>query len=188
MTADQSWFQRLNRREKTLLVLVSSVVFALFNFLFFRFALDNSHRLQTALNTRTAEWKIARQLLTEADLWEARTKWLAEHQPKAPSDAETNRAHVELMNQLKDAASATGVQLQDAEPLPVESTESHLAVSISVRTSSSWEALLKFLYAVQQPDSFIVVESSGLETEPKDAKQMQGRFKISRWFAPRHGS
>lgn len=187
MTGEQSWFQKLNRREKTLLILVGTVVFLLFNIFFFRFASTHFTKLQQVLKTRTEEWKIAQQLLIEQKMWDQRTKWLQENQPKAPSDAEANKANVQLMSAIKSAAESNGVLIQDPEIHPIEETPSHTSISISVRTASSWESLLKFLYALKQSESFIVIESTNLETEPKDAKQMRGRFKIARWYAPRSG-
>lgn len=177
-----SWFSKLNKREKTLLILVGGVFFVLFNLFFFRFAFQNYKRLESALATRKSDWKVAQTLLAEKDLWAQRSKWLDEKQPKAPSESE---AINQLNQQITTVAKENGVLIQQPQPVGYVDQPAYTSVAWDVSTESSWEALIRFLHALKKADTFTVIESVNLQTDPKDANQMRGRFKIAKWYAPR---
>ena len=57
-----------------------------------------------------------------------------------------------------------------------------VADSFDVKTP--WPPLVRFLYDVQQPESFVVFESFTLNIDPADPTMMRGKMKLARWFAP----
>ena len=68
-----------------------------------------------------------------------------------------------------------------------DSTPNHQAVFASIETKSPWPPLVRFMYDVQQPESFVVFESVNLQIDSADPTMMRGKFKIARWFAPKAG-
>jgi hypothetical protein len=65
-----------------------------------------------------------------------------------------------------------------------DATPDRQSVFASIDVKSPWPPLVRFLYDVQQPESFVVFESVTLNIDPSDPTLMRGKFKIARWFAP----
>ena len=61
----------------------------------------------------------------------------------------------------------------------------YTAVSVTLDTKSTWKALIQFLHGLQGPDQFIVLDSAELKVDTTDQTQMRGKFRISKWFAPK---
>ena len=59
------------------------------------------------------------------------------------------------------------------------------AVTVEVDTQADWKETVRFLAALQQPESFVVFDLATLRSNPADPKQMKGHLLISKWYAPR---
>ena len=119
--------------------------------------------------------------MTERDLWAKREKWLQQHQPVFKGAGEASTL---LDEQLRPVAAKHTVLVENPAIGTGESTPNHQSVWASIETKSHWDALVHFLYDVQQPEAFIVFESVNLIIDPTDPTMMHGKFKIARWFAP----
>lgn len=175
------WFQRLNRRERVLSLIVAATVFVVINLVIWSSLTGMVGRTRTELAERKTTRRQQEVFMKERGMWEKRDEWLKKNQPTLKSPVEASA----LLDQLKQAASKQNIVIENPAIGSGDSTPQYQAVFASIETKSPWQPLVKFLYEVQQPESFIVFESVNLVIDPSDATMMRGKFKIARWFAPK---
>lgn len=175
-----AWVQRMNQRERFLAAIVGGVVFLLLNLWVWGKILGTLETARTELADRKATRKAQQVYIRERDLWNKRAEWLKAHQPalKGPGDAST------LLDQIKEVASKHTVLIENPAIGTSDATPDRQSVFASVDIKSPWPPLVRFLYDVQQPESFVVFENVTLNIDPADPTLMRGKFKIARWFAP----
>jgi hypothetical protein len=175
-----AWYQRLNKRERTLTSLVAVVLFLLLNWIIWSKLVGSVRGARADLTDRKETRKVQEVFIRERALWEKRAKWLQEHQPtlKGPGEAST------LLDQIKQVAGKHDVLIENPAIGTSDATPERQAVFASFEVKSPWPPLVKFLYDIQQPESFVVFESITLNIDPADPTQMRGKMKLARWFAP----
>lgn len=175
-----AWYQRLNQRERLLSAIVAGVLFLLLNWIIWSKLFGGVGRARMELAERRETRKVQEVYIRERNLWEKRAKWLQEHQPalKGPGEAST------LLDQIKQVAGKHNVVIENPAIGTSDATPERQAVFASFEVKSPWPPLVRFLYDVQQPESFVVFESITLNIDPADATQMRGKMKLARWFAP----
>jgi hypothetical protein len=173
-------FQRLNQRERILSAIVAGVLFLLLNWLIWSKLLGALEQARSDLAARRDTRKIQEVFIRERDVWEKRAQWLKERQPvlKGPGEAST------LLDQIKQVAGKHNVVIENPAIGTSDATPERQAVFASFEVKSPWPPLVKFLYDVQQPESFVVFESITLNIDPADPTMMRGKMKLARWFAP----
>lgn len=175
-----AWYQRMNKRERVLALIVAGVVFAVVNLFIWSALLGAiSHArvdYKERKEARTAQVIYAK----ERDLWTKREAWMKQHQPILKSAGEAST----LLTEVKDLATKHKILIENPAIGTSDSTPSHQAVFASIETKSAWPPLVHFLYDVQQPEKFVVFENVNLAVDTSDATVMRGKFKIARWFAP----
>ena len=175
-----AWYQRLSQRERILGAIVAAVVFLLLNWFVWSKLMGSLDQARTDLAARRATRKVQEVFIRERTLWEKRAQWLKEHQPtlKGPGEAST------LLDQIKQVAGKHNVVIENPAIGTSDATPEHQAVFASFEVKSPWPPLVRFLYDVQQPESFVVFESITLNIDPADPTAMRGKMKLARWFAP----
>ena len=175
-----AWYQRLNQRERILSAIVAGVVFLLLNWIVWSKLLGSLEQARAELAARRDTRKVQEVFIRERALWEKLAKWLTEHQPtlKGPGEAST------LLDEIKQIAGKHNVVIENPAIGTSDATPERQAVFASFEVKSPWPPLVKFLYDVQQPDSFVVFESITLSIDPADNTAMRGKMKAARWFAP----
>lgn len=175
-----TWYQRLNQRERLLSAIVAGVLFLLLNWIIWSKLLSSLSQTRSDLATRKETRKVQEIFIRERGLWEKRAQWLQAHQPslKGPGEAST------LLDEIKQVAGKHNVLIENPAIGTSDATPERQAVFASFEVKSPWPPLVKFLYDVQQPESFVVFESITLNIDPADPTQMRGKMKLARWFAP----
>jgi hypothetical protein len=175
-----AWYERMNRRERLLSLIVAGAVIALLNLVVWSWLLGALGRARSELAERRATRAEQAIYVKERSLWEKRDQWVRQHQPvlKNAADAST------LLDELKQIAGKHNILIENPAIGAGETTPYHQTVFASIETKSPWPPLVHFLYDLQQPEAFIVFESVNLAIDSTDPTTMRGRFKIARWFAP----
>ncbi len=175
-----AWYQRMNQRERRLALIVAGALFLLINLLIWSklFSILGNARAELALRKATRDEHSV--YIKERDLWARRDQWLKQHQPTLKSAVEAST----LLDQVKQIAGKHNVLIENPAIGAGDTTADHQSVFASIETKSPWPPLVRFLYDVQQPESFVVFESVQLQIDPADPTMMRGKFKIARWFAP----
>lgn len=175
-----AWYQRLNPRERILSAIVAGAIFLLLNWIIWSKLLGSLDQGRADLAARRDTRKVQEVFIRERTLWEKRAQWLAGHQPalKGPGEAST------LLDQIKQIAGKHNVLIENPAIGTSDATPERQAVFASFEVKSPWPPLVKFLYDVQQPESFVVFESITLSIDPADNTAMRGKMKAARWFTP----
>ena len=174
------WYQRMNPRERILAAIVGGTVFLLLNFYIWGKLLGAMDQARSDVVARQNSRKTQDVYIRERGLWEKRAEWLKEKQPvlKGPGEAST------LLDQIKQIAGKHNVLIENPAIGTSDATPDRQAVFANIEVKSPWPPLVRFLYDLQQPESFIVFESVTLNIDPADPTMMRGKMKIARWFAP----
>jgi Tfp pilus assembly protein PilO len=175
-----AWFQQLNRRERILLGLIALLVFGFGNLFLWEWLLGSLEQARTDIAARRQLRAQQEVFVRERDLWQQRAEWLQLHQPRQPNPGEATA----LLDQVRQIAQKHNVLVERPNLGGLETQPHYQSVNVSLETKSPWEPLVRFLYEMQQPESFVVFESINLAIESGDPTQMRGRFRIARWFAP----
>ena len=175
-----AWYQRMNPRERVLAWAAAGTVFALLNFFILDWIFGALATAQRQIATRRATLAEQTLYVKERDLWAKRDEWIRQHQPTLKNPAEASA----LLDQLKEIAVKYNVLIENPAIGSGEKTPYHQTVFASIETKSPWPPLVHFLYDVQRPDAFIVLENVNLAIDGSDPTMMRGKFKIARWFAP----
>jgi hypothetical protein len=178
-----AWFQRMNPRERVLAMIVGGSLFLLVNYLVWSSLFGMLNQTQADLATRKSMRKQQKVFLKEESLWKKRDSWLSKTQPQLKSPAEASM----LLDEVKQIASKHNIVLENPQLGTGDATPNYQAAFASVETKSPWPPLVRFMYDVQQPESFVVFESVNLQIDAADATKMRGKFKIARWFGPKAG-
>jgi hypothetical protein len=172
---------RMNKRERALAAVVAVVLGLLLNLILFNFIFKKRTQLQADLGNRKAEIESLELLFAERDLWTARGQWIKEHQPAIGNES---TAGVELHDEVKKLAQDAGVTLTNVSFATPFASADYRSVSLIFETKCSWESLIKFLHALQQPGRFVGFESTALKIDAQDQSKIHGRFKVGKWYAP----
>jgi hypothetical protein len=175
-----AWFQRMSQRERMLGAIVVGVLFLLINLFLWSILLGKLEQARADVAARQATRNAQDVYIKEKDIWMMRDQWLKQHQPslKSPGEAST------LLDQIKEIAGKHNVLIENPAIGTSDATPDHQSVFASIETKSPWPPLVRFLYDVQQPESFVVFENVTLQIDNADPTMMRGKFKIARWFAP----
>jgi len=167
-----AWYQRLNPRERLLSAIVAGVIFLLLNWYIWDKLLGALSRARADVVTRQNTRKVQDVFIRERSLWEKRAQWLKEHQPvlKGPGEAST------LLDEVKQIAGKHNIVIENPAIGTSDATPDRQAVFASFDVKSPWPPLVRFLYDVQQPDSFVVFESFTLNIDPADPTMMRGKM------------
>ncbi len=176
-----AWYEKLSRRERLLSLTVASLVFVVLNLLIWSWLFGALGRARTELAERKSTRAQQAVYMQERDLWVKREEWIKKHQPVLTGPGEASKL---LEDHIKPVAAKHNVLLENPQIGSGETTPYHLTVFTSLETKSPWPALVHFLYDVQQPEKFVVLESVMLSIDSNDPTMMHGKFKIARWFAP----
>ena len=173
---------QLSKRETMLVTVVGLVVFLLVNVGVIKYFLNNRTRLQGELIAKTAQLEKGKSRLASKPFWKERDEWLKRVQPKLENDG---TAGGDLLNEIREAAKKTNVQVLEPQIGTVGRQPQYSSVFVTIDTKTSKEGLRDFLYEMQSPERSIVFESANLQFDKNDKTQMYGKFRIAKWFAPK---
>ena len=173
---------QLTQREKVLSMAVGSAAFLFVNFFVVDLFLKNKAALDVGIARNKAQLTATRTRFAEKAIWQEREAWLVSKQPKITNE---DSAGVQLLEQVNKLASAQNVVLENPVIRPASRRPEVTAISVEVGLKSPWKSLVPFMSALQQPDQFMVLEKANLKIDAKDQTQMEARFTVAKWYAPK---
>lgn len=174
---------QMSSRERVLASIVGAAAFIFVNVFVVDYFLKNRLRLNTEFARNTSAIAAMRLQLAEKPMWQQREAWLQEKQPRLTSSDDV--AGGQLLNMVKDVARKNSVLIVNQQLRPAAHLPAYSSISVEVETTSTWPSMIGFMRELQGPEQFIVLESSDLKIDDKDATQMRGHFKIGKWYAPK---
>src|SRR3982750_1343693 len=175
-----AWYQRMNPRERILSWIVAGTVAVLLNLWILSSLWGAIANAQKEFATRRSKLAEQAVYVRERDTWTKRDEWMRQHQPVLEDPAEASA----LLDQAREIAGKYNILLENPAIGTGEATPYHQTVFASIETKSPWPPLVHFLYDLQHPDAFGVLENVNLAIEGNNPTMMRGKFKIPRWFAP----
>lgn len=174
-------FARMSHRERILASAVALVGVVLLNIFFASFFLKHSTALRVQLASKNEVLQSTQSLIADRDLWMQRDAWIQEKQPALENES---TAGVQMLDHVRKVAKENEVLLENPSFPTAETSPFHRSIPVAVETKSSWQNLIRFLHALQQPEEFVVLETAYLQIEPSDPSLLHGRFKMARWVKP----
>jgi hypothetical protein len=177
----KKYLARLSRRERILASAVALVLVVLLNIFFASFFLKRSTALRVQLASKKDSLQSTQSLIADRDLWTQRDAWIQERQPALENES---TAGVQMLDHVRQVAKTNDVLLENPSFPASEKSAFHHSIPVALETKSSWQNLIRFLHAMQQPQEFVVFETAYIQIEPSDPSLLHGRFKIARWVKP----
>ena len=190
-TPNFAFYHRLNPRERVLLLITAGAVLFILNLILLSVLLRNSRELNAQYTEKSRELEREQLFAAQkADLWQPRNNWLQKNQPVLVNRA---LAGPQLLEAVQSLARANVVVVTNPNiPAPPGATAGnptggnvdYQPVSVRVDTQSDWRGAIRFMAAVQKPESFLVFEQANLHADQADPNIMRGEFLISKWYTP----
>jgi len=175
--------QQMTARERNLAIIVGTLVIGLASVMLSKTFLRNYRQLKSQLTQKTAMLSNMKTLITERELWVERDQILTSNQPKLEN---AGSAGVNFLEELQNVAKQHNVMVDQPSIGIVQSTnKNYQSVNVKFETKSSGSELVEFLRAAQGPTKFTVFTLATIEVAKNDPTQMQGKFTVERWFAPK---
>jgi hypothetical protein len=173
---------QLTAREQVLAIMVGAVIFIFLNFIIIDYFLKNRARLSAELAQNSGALEAMKRQLSEKPVWEQRDAWLQESQPKLGAE---DSAGVQLLDAVKELAKKNSVEIVTPSLRLPSYLPEYVSISVDLETTSTWASLIAFLHELQGPEKFVVLESTNLKIDEKDATHMRSHLRIAKWFAPK---
>lgn len=174
--------QQMTPRERTLSIIVGTIVFAVLNLVLIQGFMKKIRAFRSDLALKKMGLQAKHALLADRDEWEQRDQWLTQKFEKL---ADPDRAPNDLRVALEGVAKKHGVTIENPFLGRAETKPQYIAVGVSFDVKCKWADLGGFLAEIQTPDHFIAFDNANLQTDSTDKSLMHGRFKVQRWFAPK---
>lgn len=170
----------LTPKEKVLLTLFLALLFIVGNLIGLPALHRQQKKLQTQLVNLRAEQETAAMWLKEKELWTERKAWLDAKQPKMTSTGDASSSFLETLQQ---SAKLNKIKIVEQKLLEPEKHPGYQAVAVRMTVNGNLEAIVKWLSAIQQPESFQAVLKFNLKIDG-EAPNMRCDLDLARWYAP----
>lgn len=166
------------RSEKILLTVLGVVAFLVLNVYGYRWVAAKQHTLTMQERDLKADQAEAEMQLQQSNTWAQRMVWIHDHEPAMTDEGET-KAQV-LADVLKGARD-NKLEVQEQNLDESEHGAAGTRVNVSVKVKGSMQDLVKWLAALEKPESFFAVTKFSLKAD-QDQKSMVCSLKVARYF------
>jgi len=169
----------INKREKTLLVMLLGSVVVIVNLFGLTFLMRRQGELQSNLLALRNERRDAASWLAEKDMWSKRKVWMDEKQPRLQSVGEANAVLLETLQASARKQSITIMEQGFGEP---GAQPSYQEISVKLKVSGSLESIVRWFVELQQPANFQAIPSLSMKSDP-DPSKVVCELTVARWYA-----
>lgn len=175
--------------------MVGGVFFILLNLFLFSYFFKTYQSFTGDISSKQSQAKTLAIAISDAGDWQQKTSWITAHQPKLKA-ADESLQGAELLRKVVDLATRHGIVVKNQRVTALEvpgkngndpkarASAPYLALPVEVEFSSAPKELVAFLYELQGPEQFMVVEHAELKVDNDDKTRMTAQLKIAKWFAP----
>jgi hypothetical protein len=168
----------LNRNERLLATLLGAAAFLVFNLFGMKWVASHAATTRAEIARFKSEADAARALLKERPYWNARQDWVAANPPE-PYDDKTSRA--KFVNEITDSLKSYQLKADSQQPLETERDGRIAVTGIELSVTGRLESIVRWLYALQQPGSYLLVRSFTLR-QADDGNTMQAVVRLGKVF------
>jgi hypothetical protein len=148
--------------EKRLLLILCAALFLALNLLGLRFLMLSRKRLDGGIASANAAISEDRSLIEAGKALRPAVDWIKEHpMPRlAPDDASAG-----LLREERDAAEAAGLKVTEENLSSPGETAYGRTAGVSVKLSGPFPGVVKFLFRIQSPGAWRMVEKLALRSD-----------------------
>ena len=163
------------------------LLFALLGMLFLGAAVIGSDfyfdQRDVLLSQRTAleeQWIRIETLFEEKELWEARSEWLAQNQPKFTTSEKIDQD----IYQEALAEKVSGVTTSKLSLLPTLTTPEYIQAGVSLSAAGALPDVVRWIYELNRPEGFRVIRNLKVQPDKEAPEKIVATFDLLRWYAP----
>lgn len=168
----------MTSRERNLAILFGLLIFFVLNLIFLPKLKQWGASLEIEKQKLEGQQLAADSWLSQADFWESRAQWLNQHQPTFTD----NVSPATLVDALRSLAEQHGVTIEHQDLTEFPTSGDFSATGVTLRMSGSLESMIRWLYAVQQPEQFIVCSHFRCENADNSPSQMRWTLTLARIY------
>jgi len=170
--------RQLNRNERMLATFLGAAAFLAFNLFGMKWVASHTAAARADIAKSKSDVAAARALLQERPYWNVRQDWVAAHAPEA-YDEKTSRA--KFVQAVQESLNKQNLKTESIQPLETE-RDGRLAITgIELTVTGRLEAIVRWLYALQQPGNYQFVKSFTLR-QAEDGNTMQAAVRLGKVF------
>lgn len=168
----------MTSRERNLAITFGLLIFTILNLIFLPKLKQWGNNLTVAKQSLENQQMAADSWLSQADLWHGREQWLLQNQPQF-TDSTSPATLVDALQKLAEQHQVT-IEQQDLTEYPTSGD--FAATAVTLRMSGSLDAMIRWLYAVQQPQEFIVCSQFRCENTDNSSTNMRWNITLARLY------
>lgn len=172
----------MSQREKVLAAIVGASLILMLNVFLFKIFLANHALLRTTLAKAQAQMAGFQQQESERTKWAQREVWLDANLP-ALGDADV--ANKQIRETLLDLGKKHTVTIESPAPGVPNNQPYYTSLGVRIECKAPWTQMGNFLYDLQTPGQFLVVEALEMKVDPADKTQLRATITVAKWFAPK---
>ncbi len=175
---------KLNKREKTLLVICLLVIFTMANAFAIRYMKKNWGGGTEKIRALKSELADLEMWLEDADEMRAKEDWLLEN---TPQEVSMTKAQGDLLQFYQDDLFERKIAIEKQTLQEPSSNEYYQEVGISLKVRGAEKDIIEWLTTIQGAKKFQVIKRLELELDRKSREeepQSVCEITIARWFAP----
>ncbi len=120
----------------------------------------------------------AEELLSQEQLWEARSGWLDKSQKPFGARKDSELALIKFIEESAKSHNVT-IKVQPAEP--VERTDL-IALTMVVEAHAEMENVMRWMHDLQQPATFLAIPALRMLPDAEDTAKVSASLNIQKWF------
>lgn|GEM_PF-4964174 len=121
------------------------------------------------------------QWMNQAQMWKQREDWITTNQP---TTAGADDASLSLIEGIQKSAQENNIQITDQKILTTQTTPNFFSTSVKVKVVTDMKSLINWLYLLQTPASFTLIDSFSLKTDAQSSN-LACELTIVRWYSPK---
>jgi hypothetical protein len=159
--------RKLAPSEKTLFLVLCGAVFLAVNLISLKVFLNINEQLQSKISTLRNQLVEGRAIIMTAEKLQPAIAWMHEH----PLPIWNNdKASAELLKCERTEAEKAGLKIIEENLLPTHSSFYATSVSVQAKISGSFDGLVKFLFALQTPTAWRVINKFIIKSDSDPTK------------------
>ena len=173
---------QMSQREKVLAGVVGACLFLLLNVFLFKIFLGNHALLRTTLAKAQSQLAGFQQQESERTKWAQREVWLDANLPVL-GDADV--ANKQIREALLELGKKHTVTIESPTPGVPANQPYYTTLGVRIECKAAWTQMGNFLYDLETPGQFLVIEALEMKVDPADKTQLRATMTVAKWFAPK---
>jgi hypothetical protein len=159
--------RKLAPSEKTLFFVLCGAVFLALNLFSLKLFLNMHHVLQSKMSTLKMQLAEGRSVIMMAETLQPSTAWIHQHPlPHWNND----QASAELLKCERSEAEKASLKIIEENLLPPHASSYGSSVSVQAKVSGSFDGLVKFLFALQNPTAWRAINKFTIKSDSEPTK------------------